>query len=287
MKASLKIFLFSLLFGLFIGCNLEKEIEIEIPDFENGYVVESYLAPDRVFGLLITRSYGFYEVFDLADLEPGRQTDFLVQGVEGYIEVNENRYPLINQITIDPDSRTIYNYVLQQQIELSENDRITLALTFPTGEEVDAVTNIPESRPLDSVRINLDKSLDLEARETTFFYTDSTTTEYYRRQLFRIHEGKTEEMQDFLADNSIAKGGKMAFGSGYDFAIGDTLISRITHIDKEYHDFYLSAIGSVSSNESPFGQPGRIISNIRGSDRVIGIFTGINQSEILIEIKDN
>src|SRR5690606_12644659 len=158
-QASHKIFLFSLLFGLFEGCKLEKEIGIEIRDFENGYVVEPYLAPGRVFGLLITRSYGFYEVFDLADLEPGRQTDFLVQGVEGYIEVNENRYPLINQITIDPDSRTIYNYVLQQQIELSENDRITLALTFPTGEEVDAVTNIPESRPLDSVRINLDKSL--------------------------------------------------------------------------------------------------------------------------------
>src|SRR5690606_21253795 len=146
---------------------LEKEIEIGIPDFENGYVVESYLAPDRAFDLLITWSYVFYEVFALADLKPGRQTDFIVQLVEGYKEVNENRYHIINQITIDPDSRTIYNYVLQQQIELSENDRITLALTFPTGEEVDAVTNIPKSRPLDSVRINLDKSLDLEARETT------------------------------------------------------------------------------------------------------------------------
>lgn len=267
------------------SCNLEKEIEIEIPYFENGYVVESYLSPDDDFGMLITNSHGFFEVFDASQLDPEQITEFLVQGANGYIEVNGDRYPLVNEIKILPGTARIYNYQIQGNIEFKENDEIELSLTFPTGEQVVATTSIPETRLLDSVRIDIDTTQDLEASETTFIYSDSTTTEYFRRQLFRIQQGLIEEIQDFILDNSIAKGGKLAFGSGNEFAIGDTLISRVTHIDKDYNDFFLSVSGSVNANTNPFGQPGRIVSNIHGSDRVIGIFTGINQSEILVKIK--
>ena len=267
------------------SCNLEKEIEIEIPYFENGYVVESYLTPDQDFGLLVTKSYGYFEVFDAAQLDPEQITEFLVQNADGYLEINGDRYPLVNELRFIPGTARVYNYILQDNITFKEDDRIELSLTFPTGEKINADTHIPATRPLDSVRIDIDTTQDFEASETTFLLSDSTTTEYFRRQLFRIHQGKIEELQDYVLDNDIAKGGKLAFGSGYEFALGDTLISRVTHIDQEYNDFFTSATGSVGANTNPFGQPGRIASNIQGSDRVIGIFTGINQSQILMKIE--
>lgn len=285
MKSKITATLFGLLLIALSGCNLEKDIEIEIPDFENGYVVEAYMTPGKDFGLLVTKSYGYFEVFDLATPNPDLLTDFLVQGAQGYIEVNDQMYPLVNKLTITVDSTKIHNYVLDERIYFEEQDKIELFLQFPDGEEISAVSFIPEKRPVDSVRIDIDESQDYDARETTFLYSDSTTTEYFRRQLFRVHDGTIEELQDFVFDNSIAKGGKLAFGSGYEYNVGDTLISRITHIDEDYHDFYLSVSGSVNANTNPFGQPGRIQSNIRGSDRVIGIFTGINQSEILRKIE--
>ena len=285
MKTKITSILFGALLGILSACNLENEIEIEIPDFENGYIIESYMTPGKDFGLLITKTVGYFEIFDFATPNPDLLNDLLVQGAQGYIEVNEQRYPLVNKITLALDSSKIYNYVLDEKIAFQEQDRLDLYLQFPDGEEVHASTLIPENRPVDSVRIDIDVSQDYDARETTFLNSDSTTTEYFRRQLFRIHNGAMEELQDFVFDNSIAKGGKLAFGSGYEFNVGDTLVSRITHINEDYHDFYQSVSGSVNANTSPFGQPGRIQSNIQGSDRVIGIFAGINQSEILRKIE--
>ena len=59
----------------------------------------------------------------------------------------------------------------------------------------------------------------------------------------------------------------------------------VTHMEKSYYDFYNSVTGSINANSNPFGQPGKISSNIRGSDKVIGIFTGINQSQIVRKIE--
>lgn len=264
------------------SCNLEKEIEIDVPAFENGYVVESYLSPGNNFGMLITKSYGFFEVFDSNQLNQEQLPDLLIQGANGYLEVDGIRHPLLNQIQIIPGTTTIYNYVLKDKVNFNENDRVKLVLTFPTGEEVEATTQIPERRPLDSIRLDTNK--DMEVREVSFISTDSTNTEYFRRQLLRIRDNRIRIVQDYIVDNSTIKGRKLAFGSGYEFEIGDTLISRVSHIRKEYYDFYQSVTGSISANSNPFGQPGTISSNIRGSNRIIGIFTGINQSEIFRKI---
>lgn len=271
-------------FGIFTGCDLEKEIQIDLPDFENGYVVESYLSPDNDFGLLLTKSYGFFEVFDSNLLDPDHLMDILVQGADGYIEVNGKRHLLVNKIKVAPEVRAIFNYTLSKKVRFKENDQIALVLKLPTGEQVTASTRIPVKRPLDSMRLVINE--DKEAREISFLYTDTVVTEYFRRQLLRIRDGRMKAIQDYIIDNETAKGGKLAFGSGFEFVVGDTIISRVIHIDKEYFDFFQSVTGSVSANSNPFGQPGNIESNIRGSNHVIGIFTGINQSQIFQKISN-
>lgn len=278
-----RIFLCIFTFQVIFSCNLEKDIEIDVPAFENGYVVESYVSPGKNLGLLITKSYGFFEVFDSNQLNQEKLAEILVQGVTGYIELNDVRHPLKNQIQIIPGTTTVYNYEIGENVRFNENDRIKLVLRFPTGEQVESATRIPERRPLDSLRLDTNK--DMEVREVSFVSTDSVNTEYFRRQLLRIRNNRIKIVQDYIVDNSTVSGEKLAFGSGYEFEIGDTLISRVSHIRKEYYDFYQSVTGSINANSNPFGQPGSISGNIKGSNRIIGIFTGINQSEIFTKIE--
>lgn len=278
-----RLFLCLFVFQVLFSCNLEKEIEIDVPGFENGYVIESYITPGKKLGLLVTKSYGFFEVFDSNALSQEQLIDIFVQDADGYIQVNDDKYPLTNEIQIVPGTTTVYNYVVHDNLTLHENDQIRLVLHFPSGEEVRSETKIPERRPLDSLRLDTNK--DMELREVSFLTTDSNNTEYFRRQLLRIRDNRIKIVQDYILDNSTVSGGKLAFGSGYEFEVGDSLISRISHINKEYYDFYQSVTGSVSANSNPFGQPGTIVGNIKGSDQVIGIFTGINQSEIFTKIE--
>ncbi|MBY5959362.1 DUF4249 domain-containing protein [Membranicola marinus] len=284
MKFIQSIFLSFCLLQLIGSCNLDKEIQIDIPEFENGYVIESYLSPGQKLGVLVTKSYGFFEVFDSNQLSQDQLIDIFVQDADGYVEINDQRHPLINEIQIVPGTTTVYNYVVHDKLNLKEKDRIKLFLSFPSGDQVWSETSIPEKRLIDSLR--LEKNQDMKMREVSFIHTDSSKTEYFRRQLLRIRDNRIKIIQDFMVDNSTLRSGKLAFGSGYEFKMGDTLISRVSHIREEYFDFYQSVTGSINANSNPFGQPGSIAGNIRGSDRVIGIFTGINQSEIFTKIAE-
>lgn len=277
------VHIIALLFlGFLSGCNLEKDIEVNIPDFGNGYVIEAYMAPDVPFCMLVSRSTGFFETIDTNLLNQESLNELLANGLEGYIEVNGNRYLLQNEIFVAPGTTNIYNYRLKDTVRFRANDILTLRLSLPSGETVQSKAKIPIQRPVDSIRlVENDKS---KYRELSFFTTDSTKSEYFRRQLIQITKGKGTLIQDFIIDNKAAKRGLLAFGSGFEFKEGDTLISRVIHIEKAYYDFINSVTGSVSANTNPFSQPGIIVSNITGSDKVIGIFTGINQSEILKRI---
>lgn len=277
-------FIYFLLLLAIGGCDLDKEIEVDVPDFEPGYVVEAYVMPGHTFGMLITKSFGYFDVFDSTMAYEDQLPKMLVEEVEGSLFLNGKEYKIHNQYRIFGENPMIYNYTLGDRIRFHPKDEIDIELTFPTGEKVTAKTQIPETRPIDSVSlISNDRG---EVRSQTYFTSDPDEKEYFRRQLFRIREGRIAILQDFVSDNRIASDGKMVFGSGYDFEEGDTLHSRITHITAEYFNFFNSINGSIGANSNPFSQPGKIKSNIRGSDRVIGIFTGMNTSEESRDISD-
>lgn len=273
-----KLFLFIIITNFFFSCNLEKEIEIEIPEFEQGYVVESYIQPAHEFGMLITKSSNFFETFDSNNLSLENFREILSDNVSGNIKINNQRYPLYNELKFIPSKELIYNYTIREKVQFQEGDIIELELDFPTGESVFSSTIIPQRVDIDSVElIYNDEGV---ARELTYISTDSTITQYFRRQVVKNNTDSSFVFQDFTLDNKTSDNGKLVFGSGYDYYPNDTLISRFYHINKEYFDFLNSVNGSVSANTNPFGQPGRIYSNITGSNKVIGIFTGINRSEI-------
>ena len=45
------------------SCDLEKEVEIDLPDYEGRLVVECYLEPGEPMTLLLTKSSPYFEAF--------------------------------------------------------------------------------------------------------------------------------------------------------------------------------------------------------------------------------
>ncbi|MCB0376294.1 MAG: hypothetical protein KDD04_10275, partial [Sinomicrobium sp.] len=68
---------------------------------------------------------------------------------------------------------------------------------------------------------------------------------------------------------------RVVFGTGYEFDFGNTVINTLFHIDRSYFEFLESVNNAVQSNGNPFGQPNPINSNLGGTARSIGIFTGL------------
>ncbi|GAA5225427.1 hypothetical protein GCM10025777_60580 [Membranihabitans marinus] len=270
-----------LIFILFVifSCSLEKEIEIDLPDFENGYVVEAYLQPNQSFEMLITRTYPFYEVFDSNLFKVENINELLVNNVEGILKVNGTSYVIDNKLIFKPDNFVIHNYTTSNNITFKEGDTISIELTFEDGTEIEAHTYIPSITPIDSVVLICNE--ENIGRELTYITTDSTSVQYYRRIIGKRNESKTYTFQDFPFDNDLSDGGKMVFGSGYDYYPKDTLYSRIIHITEDYYLFLQSVNGNISANIQPLSQPGKIYSNVNGSDKVTGIFTGLAKSEVV------
>jgi hypothetical protein len=91
-----------------------------------------------------------------------------------------------------------------------------------------------------------------------------------------LHFGDLDSLeQDFVTDDRIVDDSLIVFGTGYDYAVGDTVINTLYHITEEYSTFLESLNAAVSANGNPFGQPSPIISNLEGSANAIGIFTGL------------
>lgn len=276
-----RIFAFYVFLLLWItGCGLDREIEVDIPDFEPGYVVECYIGPGEPFGLLLTRSRHYFDYPDGGEIQSDQLSSLLVQGADGTVIINEEEFQLKNQVRVNPSTQKIYNYVLPRKINFQAGDQLRLNLHLPTGENISARTHVPCPMPIDSIVLKSNEAGEIKS--TCYMTTKEDTVQYVHRKLFRMREGKTAIVQDIIADNTLSIDGILSFGSGYDFLPGDTLISRLTHLTKEYYDFYKSASGSVSANTIPFTQPGQIVSNVEGSDRVIGVFAGYHPGQQLV-----
>jgi len=84
---SINIYFLLLVAIAFASCNLEKEIELELPEYERQTVVECYLEPGLPYTLLLTKSDGFFSSF--GDLDENFLSNLLEEGAEIKIKHGE------------------------------------------------------------------------------------------------------------------------------------------------------------------------------------------------------
>lgn len=264
------------------ACNLEKEIDLQLPDYETQIAVESYLEIGEPFTLLLTKSSAYFDAFPT--LDESLVETLLEQDATVSITLNGKTYELENELGVNPFTGKIYNYVNGEAVPENYDDIFTLNITTKDGQTITGTTQILPTVSADSLVVEFSETADTLARLLAYYTDDEAQENWYRRML---HIGTLDTLdQDFALNDQFVDEGVLLFGTSYDYKVGDTLISTLIHIEEAYHDFLESITGAVDANGNPFGQPSTVISNVTGSANPIGIFTGLAIDRRLLIIQE-
>jgi len=266
---SLRSIIFFAALATLTACNLEKEVDIELPAYDRQPVVECYLEPGKPFRLLLTSSYSFFDPFGL-DSNFLQKT--LLQGAAVTIAYDGQTVTLQNIPTIESNPFKIYNYTSPTIVPATPGIEYTLNITLPDGKTVTGTSTMLPFVPIDSIRVEWNPEQDTLARMLTYITDDQTQENFYRR-LLNYSSLDSVPDQDFLVSDRISTTALIAFGTGYELTEGDTVYNAIFHISRDYYNYIESVQLAVFGNINPFAQPSPIKSNVSGTGNPLGIFT--------------
>ena len=270
MQSIYKYGLWAVILLSFASCDLEQEIDLELPVYEAQLVIESYLQPGEPFTLLLTQSAGYFDPFPTENDEFLEQ--ILVDDAQVAILHNGNRYELENGLFFNPFTLQLFNYGTTEIMPEDFDNDFELEVITATGQRATASTRLLAPVPLDSIIFDGNNSADSTFSALTYFEDEFRESDNFYR--FMIHRATLDSLySDFVFSDRVVETSTVVVGTAPDFEVGDTLINTLIHITPEYYDFYNSVQGAIFSNGNPFAQPGGIISNIEGDANATGIFT--------------
>ncbi len=260
MKANYKLYLLLLPFLVWLsGCDLEKDIEVELPDHEPQLVVECYLEPGKPLRATILETSAYFD--------PPESP--LVADAEVYISHNGRRIKLVNQPVYDKEANKLYSHQSPERMTGKPGDIYSIEVTDGKGRKATGFTTILPKVPIDTIEWKFnDKE---KAYLLTTFQDDPNTRDFYRYMTHRdsLH---TDSERDFVSDDDLTNGKRTSFGSAYNYEKGDTLVISLFHIEKAYYEYLQSTSDAKSANGNPFAQPSKIKSTIQGG---FGVFTNL------------
>ncbi len=270
---------------LFTACNLESEVELELPVYESQPVVEAYLEPGKPFRVLITRSAPYFEPVPEDNLE--FLESVLLEGADVQIRYDNQVFELENSLFFDPDDEQLFNYILPDiEVPYDTINIFELDILLPEGTSIQAKTRMLRRIPIDSVVVEFEEEGDTLARVLTYFTDTQPDRQNFVRRTLHWNSLDSIPEQDFAADDRFVEE-VVVFGSGFDYPIGDTIINTIYHVDSAYYDYLQSIQGAIDGNLNPFVPPSPIISNMEGDANALGIFTSLIYSRDSVIIQED
>lgn len=254
------------------GCNLEKQIDIQLPGYDSEPFVECYLIPNEPFRLLITQTTSYFGNLTLDN--PLYSESFLLQGAQVFITHGLNKYQLENNLGVDSNTQKIFNYTNPNGVEYNTVDSFYLEVLLPNGGLITSASIFLDTVQFDSIVVQFDQN-DSLARTLTYFKDFPEETNFYRRVL-KVGTKSDEPLQDFVTDDLFTDS-VFVFGSGYVFNSGDTVFNSVFHLTEAYHDFLESVQQAIDGSSNPFGVPSPLKSNLSGNAQ--GVFTCISESK--------
>ncbi len=269
MKKSLYILLASI--TILIGaCDLEKEVDLNLPEFEPKLVVECYLEPGKPYRVILSESVGYFGTLDL-DLP-------VVNNATVMITHNGIKDTLINSVFVEPSPggnpllAKVFNYGSSTLVPEDYNSDFHLEIVDSAGRTITATTQLLPVVPLDSVQYLYLQ--DSSASLLTIHTDNPNETNWYYRTQHKTVVTLDSLKGGFVLDDELITGSNnsMAVGGPPVYDAGDTAIVTLYHITESYAEFLETTAAAQQNNGNPFATPSSIKSNIVGG---LGIFTGL------------
>lgn len=243
---------------LFTSCQLEDEINLDLPQSKGVYMVECYLIPGQPARLSLYKTNPLNEKMAL-ELEWKAQAS---------ITNGEKEYRLLNMLNVT-DEGYIYNYISEDTITAGAG----YALTIVTQEKdtLRSYTSSVSAAKMDTVAISgntLSLSINNEPAES-----------YYMVVLRKYNNTGFKVKSHLFALNSQSKSFPVYLKDNFqDYTKVSVSLYCIT---KENYDFQQSIDQAEGAGGNIFNVPAQIKSNVENS---IGIFTycTVDEQEIIM-----
>ncbi|MCX2741647.1 DUF4249 domain-containing protein [Pontibacter anaerobius] len=248
------------LLAILTACDLEKDIDVDLPYHEPQLVVECYLEPGKQIRASVLESSGYFEA----------PTPPMVPDAEVFVTTPAGkRVQLKYKPLMIKSTGRFYTHTSTEIMNGKPGQVYQLEVTDGKGRKVTGFTIVQPKVPIDEVEWKFnDKD---KAYLLTSFYDDANTANYYR-YMTHIDSLSGGSDRDFVTSDELTNGKRVSYGSAYDYEENDTLIVTLYHIEQQYYDFISSVSDAKDANGNPFAQPSKIKSSVEGG---FGIFTNL------------
>lgn len=266
----MKQFIWLLTMPFFFSCDLEKEIEINLPAQNKELVAEAYLERDQPFRLYLSETDSYFDT-----LRFNFVNDANVTVRQSGFEEGVPLYPFL-----DFYYRKFYNYGTEIPLALDTTREISIEIKDQKGRRLTGTTRFLPLPNVDTIIVRYDPERDSTAGFLIWIRDFPGTPNYYRIIMNEDSLNGTPSLDFEFTDNQL-DGQRFPLGTSYRFKKGTNMHVRIFHIEKAWYD-YLRSIGAANrANGNPFAQPATIKSPMDGG---FGIFTTLNYRKYLIPL---
>jgi hypothetical protein len=242
-----------------LACDLEKDIDLELPAHTPQLVVECYLQPGQPYRLTLTESSSY--------LDPPQQP----QVPEAVVVIfHQGKADTLHyQPAADQVQGKLYTHYSPTLVSSQPGEVYTLQITDQQGRRLTGTTTLLAPVPIDSLRYGFNdrQKAYIEAR----FRDQAETENFY---FFSVHRDSTNQKAEvnYPVPDQLSNGKPFSLGTGFDFEPYDSLIVSLFHLEKQYYEFLSSVDEARNANSNPFAQPSRLRSSVQGG---LGVFTNL------------
>lgn len=255
---------------LLTACDLEKDIQVPLPAYDNKLVIECYLEEGKPYQMTVSESTSYFANPQIPD----------VNYASASISSDGVKKTLSYEIKLDENNRKVYNYTSEDTLVYKPGAEYQLEVTDKSGRKVEGIARFLPAVPLKEVEWKYNED-STRAFLLAHFEDDPAVDNYYRFQVHKDSLNKRADV-DFTLDDSFRSGTEITIGTGYNYEMGDTVYVTVYHLERSFYDFLESVESAASANGNPFAQPARVKSTVQGG---IGVFATLvyDRKRIIIE----
>lgn len=254
-----------------LSCEMQQDVEVQLPGHQEEFVVECYLEPGKPYGALLTRSLHFFES---AKLEKVDSASVKITSSDGEKEIQ-----LLNVNHGDTSFQKLFNYWDPKLVEYEEGKEYMIEVSY--GGKVKATGRTRFLPKVDMGRIYF--KYDKDSLASIFVdIKDRAEEENYYRLVMRSTNPKDGVSYDGVWSDEDVEGEMLKAYSHFHFQKGWTVVVNLYHIEEEFYEFLSSVQKAHDSNYNPFMQPANIQSTLEGAT---GVFAAISLTSDTIKVE--